>query len=117
MAKTPVVAALLLLCGAAARASGAEAPDDPHQRKVEFVAALRQFAESAGGSYGDEGPRLPSALDAAQRALESWDHSIAIVESTARSAPGDADARAALGSIYLDRARIQEALKELAAAA
>src|SRR5438128_1536704 len=127
------VAALLLLSGAATPTGAAQAPTvcegractssdfwagvtELHQLKTEFVAALRRFAESVSGSYGDEGPLLPAELDAVQRALESWDRSITAYESTARSAPNTVDVRAALGSVYLDRARIQEALRELAAA-
>jgi len=127
-------AALLLLSAAPPRASAAQpaalcdgractsadhwtGANDLHQLKVAFVDALRRFAEAASGSYGDEGASLRSTLDAAQRALESWDRGIVAYESRARSALVTADARAALGSVYLDRARIRDALTELTAAA
>jgi tetratricopeptide (TPR) repeat protein len=85
--------------------------------KVEFVDALRRFAEAISGSYGDEGSRLPSALEALQRALESWDRAIAGLEVKARTAGGGADVHVALGSVYLERARVRDALTEFAAAA
>ena len=88
-----------------------------HALKTEFVDSLRRFAESAAGSYGDEGARLASEVDAAQRALDAWDRAIVAYESTARSAPSSSDAHAALGSVYLDRSRITDALPEFAAAA
>src|SRR3989454_450026 len=88
-----------------------------HQLKTELVAAIRQFTEAAAGSYGDEGRLLSPALDAMQRALDSWDRAIAVYESAARSAPNTADVRTALGSVYLDRSRFREALTEFAAAA
>jgi tetratricopeptide (TPR) repeat protein len=92
------------------------AVNEVHALKNAFVAALRQLAESVSGSYGDEGRLLPAQLDALQRALDSWDNAIAIYEAVARSAADTADAHAALGSIYLDRLRAQDALREFAAA-
>src|SRR4051812_38031301 len=72
-----------------------------HDFKNAFVAALRQFAESAAGSYGDEGPRLRGELDALQRSLDAWDAGIAAFERDARAATRSADLHAALGTVYL----------------
>jgi tetratricopeptide (TPR) repeat protein len=126
-------AALLLLSAAAPPAGAAQPPalceghactsadlwagvNDLHQLKVAFVEALRRFAEAASGSYGDEGSSLASTLDDARRALRSWDQEIITYESRARTASATADARAALGAVYLDRARDRDALTELTAA-
>jgi tetratricopeptide (TPR) repeat protein len=87
-----------------------------HELKNGFVAALRQFAEAAAGSYGDEGPRLRTSLDAVQRSLDAWDAAIARYEAAAQSATPTADLHAALGAVYLDRLRARDALRELAAA-
>jgi tetratricopeptide (TPR) repeat protein len=87
-----------------------------HQRKNEFVAALRQFAESAAGSYGDEGSRIVSSLDAMSGALLGWDAAIRAFELTAGGAGHSADFHVALGSVYLERSRVQDALREFAAA-
>ncbi|HVZ19643.1 MAG TPA: tetratricopeptide repeat protein [Vicinamibacterales bacterium] len=129
MVPRPVVA-LLLVCSAGAPALAAPAPQacqagpcapadfwaaatEIHQLKSGFVDALRQFAESAGGSYGDEGRRLTPQLDALQRALDAWDGAIAAYEAAARSAPSSADVHAAFGSVYLDRSRLDAAAREL----
>jgi tetratricopeptide (TPR) repeat protein len=87
-----------------------------HELKNDFIAALRQFAEAAAGAYGDEGPRLRTSLDAAQRSLEGWDAAIARYESAARTATPTADLHVALGTVYLDRLRARDALRELASA-
>ena len=91
--------------------------NDLHDLKNAFVAALRRFAESVGGSYGDEGPSLPAQLDALQRALDSWDGAIATYEAAAGSAPDATDVHAALASVYLDRLRIEDARRASAVAA
>jgi tetratricopeptide (TPR) repeat protein len=87
-----------------------------HQLKNDFVAALRRFAESVTGSYGDEGPEIRSSLDDMRRALDSWDRAIAVYEITLRAASATADLHAALGTVYLDRSRVPDALREFAAA-
>src|ERR1700680_4590913 len=80
-----------------------------HQLKNEFVIALRQFAELAAGFYGDEGGRLSSSLDAVAGALTRWDRTIRTYEMTFGTTADNADLHLALGSIYLDRSRAQDA--------
>ena len=133
MVRKPAAAVLMLLTVAAPRTLAAQSPalceghrctstdlwagvDELHRLKIDFVEALRQFAEAVSGSYGDEGSRVSAALEAAQRALESWDRAILAYESKARAATVTADARVALGSVYLDRSRVRDALTEFAAA-
>ena len=82
------------------------------QFKSEFVAALREFAEAASGSYGDEGRLLVPRLDALARTLDAWDRGVAAYETAARSAAPTADSHAALGSAYLDRSRVDDAVRE-----
>jgi tetratricopeptide (TPR) repeat protein len=116
-------AAALLLVTSAMLVVSAQAPDfwagvgELQQFKTSFVATLRTFAQSASGSYGDEGRLLSPQLDDIQRALESWDRALARFEAAAHIAPGNVDARAALGAAYLDRLRTRDALTELGAAA
>jgi tetratricopeptide (TPR) repeat protein len=88
-----------------------------HQHKDAFVATLRDFAIAAAGSYGDEGPQLLPLLDAAGRALTSWDQAIGVYETALRTTPPTSDLHATLGSVYLDRSRVQDALREFAEAA
>src|SRR5215831_17870346 len=133
MVRNSAAAVLMLLSVAAPHALAAQSPalcegrrctstdlwagvNELHRLKIDFVEALRQFAEAVSGSYGDEGSRLSAALEAAQHALESWDRAILAYESKARSATVAADGRVALGSVYLDRARVRDALTEFAAA-
>ena len=122
-ARRVVLWAAVVLAVAVPREMGAQsAPDfwagvnDLHRLKTAFVDALRKFAESAAGAYGDEGAALSRDLAAAQTALDSWDRAIAAYESTARAAARSADAHAALGAAYLDRFRLNDAIAELAAA-
>jgi tetratricopeptide (TPR) repeat protein len=86
------------------------------QRKNEFVGALRQFAESVAGSYGDEGSRILSSLDVMGVALHDWDAAIGTYRILAIAAGDSADVHVALGSVYLERWRVQDALSEFAAA-
>jgi tetratricopeptide (TPR) repeat protein len=128
----PAAAALLLALGASSPLAHAQplcqgractAADfqagvgELHQIKTELVNAIRQFAEAAAGSYGDEQRLLLPALDTIQRTLDAWDRAIAVYENTAHAAAESADIHVALGSVYLDRSRTREALIELAAAA
>jgi tetratricopeptide (TPR) repeat protein len=87
-----------------------------HQHKNEFVDALRQFAESVAGSYGDEGSRILSSLDAMRGALLDWDAAIGTYRMTAGAAGNSADLHVALGSVFLERSLVQDALAEFAAA-
>lgn len=120
MVKNTAVAALLLIAASTLVVSAQTdfwgGVAELHQFKTAFVAALSAFAQSAAGSYGDEGPELSPKLDAVQRALESWDRAISAYESAARAAASNVDAHAALGAVYLDRSRMRDALTELGTA-
>ena len=86
---------------------------DPKQR---FVLALRQLMEGLAGSYGDEKPRVWTAIESMQSALAEWDEVIREYETASASQTPSAELRGELGTIYLDRRRIDAALRELAAA-
>jgi tetratricopeptide (TPR) repeat protein len=87
-----------------------------HEIKNQFVAAIRQFTEAVAGTFGDEGPRLASGLEATRRMLTQWDEAIRTYESMMAGLPPSAEVHVALGTVYLDRHRTADALKELAAA-
>ncbi len=87
-----------------------------HQRKLQFVAALRAFTEAQSGTFGDEGPLLRAAIDAMDAALTAWDAAIAGFEARAARLAPDADVDVAVASVYLDRLRVADALRQLAAA-
>ncbi len=89
-----------------------------HQIKNVFVGAVGQFAEAVAGTYGDEGSRVSSTLASMQSALSSWDRAIGDFEVMVGPADAiaNADIHVALGTVYLDRSRVDQALREFAAA-
>ena len=90
--------------------------------KGAFVGALGRFSLALGGTYGDEGPTIQSSLDAMDGALAAWDAVIRTYEAAMAAEIGAADPplaarmHMALGAVYLDRFRVDTALKELLAA-
>jgi tetratricopeptide (TPR) repeat protein len=86
-----------------------------HRDKVGFVDAIRQFTEAQSGTCGDEGAALERSVGAMKAALQAWDAAIRTYEGRAK-VRADADAHAALATVYLERRRDQEALRELRAA-
>ena len=93
------------------------------QAKDAFVQGLTQLINAVDGTFGDEGPALAAAIDAMARGLVDWDERVARVESGFRadiaSAPPPAAARmrATLGTVYLERGRVDDALAQFAEAA
>jgi tetratricopeptide (TPR) repeat protein len=87
-----------------------------HDIKNQFVATIRQFVEALAGAYGDEGPRISAALASTERALTQWDDAIRVYETALSGMTEDAELHVALGTVYLDRHRIDDALRELGAA-
>jgi tetratricopeptide (TPR) repeat protein len=88
-----------------------------------FTEALGRFALALGGAYGDEGPVVASTLDQLDIAVRQWDAQIRGYEAGMAADIGSAPAalavrmHVALGSVYLDRLRTADALRELALAA
>ncbi len=86
-----------------------------HQIKIAFVDALRRFVRAQAGTFGDEGTELRASLGAMQDALTRWDQAIQTFQAQA-SRTRDAESSLALATVLLDRHRIDDALKALAAA-
>jgi tetratricopeptide (TPR) repeat protein len=92
------------------------------QAKDAFVDGLTQLINAVDGTFGDEGPALMAAVDAMARGLAEWDARVARVEAGFRSdvttaAPtAAARMRATLGTVYLERGRIDDALAQFSAA-
>ena len=90
--------------------------------KTSFIQALAQFSLALDGTYGDEGSRIRSSLDAMDRGLDEWDRTIGTAEAAMPSQVSGAEPQlaarmhAALGGAYLDRGRFPEALREFAVA-
>src|SRR5262245_17220600 len=93
------------------------------QAKDAFVEGLAQLINVIDGTVGDEGPPLTAAVEAMTRGLAEWDARIVGVESgfradvTTAPPPAAARMRATLGTVYLERGRIDDALTQFAAAA
>jgi tetratricopeptide (TPR) repeat protein len=111
----------LALTAMAAHAQGNPAAWDGaaavFRQKQVFVGAVRDLAIALTGRFGDEGSRLRAQVDALEAALGGWDQSIAAFGTTVRAGRMDADAQAALGTVYLDRYRVADALRAFEAAA
>jgi tetratricopeptide (TPR) repeat protein len=87
-----------------------------HQLKLPFVAALQRFLRAQAGTFGDEGDELERSVADMQAALTRWDGSIDAWQARVRRLPPTADAHVALATVFLDRHRPDDALRELAAA-
>lgn len=84
-----------------------------HQHKLQFVDAFQRFLRAEGGTFGDEGRALTDALESMGRSLAAWDESIARTKArAARMTPG-AEVHVALATMWLDRYRLDEAVREL----
>jgi len=114
---TRIAAAILLVVMMAIALAG-QAVD----ARADFLNALGQFSLALDGTRGDEGRVLFSSLDEMAEALSQWDKFIQTRERAMAADLGSADPQLAsrmhlaLGGLYLDRLRVGEALKELAAA-
>ena len=87
-----------------------------YQRKQEFVAALRQLSIALTGRFGDEGRSVRSDIDSLENALRRWDQAIVAFEMALQQRGYDTEAHTALGTVYLDRYRVEDALRSFEAA-
>jgi tetratricopeptide (TPR) repeat protein len=101
-----------------AEASSDQAPAAAGPRE-DLADAVVRLAAALTGAFGDEGPQVGAAIDAAERALARWDDEMRALEArvaragAAVSARELADARAELGLAYLQRGRVTDAVREL----
>jgi tetratricopeptide (TPR) repeat protein len=97
-------------------------PASVSAQRASFFQALNEFHPALWGTYGDEGARLATGLDALSSSVAAWDASIgkAAADVSARlptaSAAEAIQLRLALGTLYIERRRLDDALKELEAA-
>src|SRR5262249_11116490 len=71
---------------------------------------------AVSGAYGGEGPRILERIGALDDIQHKWDEAIKSYEAELASMRGGAEAHVALGTVYLDRSRADDALRELAEA-
>ena len=86
-----------------------------------FLASFVQFYQTLRGAYGDEGAQLSAHLEKMTTALAAWDREIRDAESQLQPRLKAADVQTALevhtilASLYLERGRFNEALREFEA--
>ena len=120
MTSSRLVLLALVLSVVSASAQGTQpwaGAAEVYQRKQVFVAAVRDLSISLTGRVGDEGRRLGSDIDALETALRGWDQAIAGFETALRAGGLDAESHTALGTVYLDRFRLDDARRAFDAAA
>ena len=107
----PRVISFLLLAALAIPSTAAAQRDS-------FLSAFVQFYQTLRGAYGDEGPQLVAQLERMTTALAEWDRQIHNAESQLQPRVKSADVQAALeahtilASLYLERSRFDDALRE-----
>ena len=102
-------------CDPTVNQASARAARGPEPKET-FVAALRQFMQAIAGSYGDERSKIRSSIESMHKALVEWDEAIRQYETEVASQLRGADVHVALGIVYLDRSRVEDALREFDAA-
>ena len=107
----PRLVSLLLLAALAV-------PSSASAQRDRFLKSFVQFHQALRGAYGDEGPQLTAQLDEMTAALAAWDGEIRDAESQLRPRLKAADPQTALqvhtilASLYLERGRFADALRE-----
>ena len=88
-------------------------------QRDEFFNALLPFYRSLDGVYGDEGLQASAHLQRLSAALARWDRSLTATEAQLRARLRDDDAataleiRTRLASLYAERSRFRDALREI----
>ena len=96
-------------------------PSTAFAQRAGFLAAFVQFYQTLRGAYGDEGPQLAAQLEKMTTALTAWDREIRDAEGQLQPRLNGADAQTALevhtilASLYLERGRFEDALREFEA--
>ncbi len=108
---------ILLLVSSRPVRGQANDPKDP------LFQSVARFSVALDGTFGDEGRAVRAARDGMARGLDDWDATLRASESAfTQQLPGaapDVAARlhVAIGAAFLDRGRLQDALRELEAGA
>jgi tetratricopeptide (TPR) repeat protein len=114
-----VIRRLVLACACAAVVAS---PAVAAAQRAVFVEGLSELTDAVAGTYGDEGARIGPALDKMAGGLAEWDRAIQAFESRLTSELPGAQPRVAvrlrvtLAEMYIERARLADALRELDAA-
>ena len=87
-----------------------------HNVKLEFVEALQRFMRAQAGLLGDEGADLRASVAAMRETLDRWDRRVQQFQAASRRALPVVEAHVAAATVFLDRHRLEDALRELEAA-
>src|SRR5688572_20498086 len=94
-------------------------PSPAAAQRDPFFSAVVEFYRSLAGLYGDEGPQLEAQLLAMATALERWDQELGAAERDLRRSqqsvedvPAKLQIHTTLASLYLERGRWNDALRE-----
>ena len=110
------------LIAAALVAALSAVPGNAAAQRAPVLRALADLRIALNGTYGDEGGEIARRLDDLSAAVANWDRSIRETEQNVRSrlenaSPEDAArAHETLGSVYLERGRLADAVTEFEAA-
>lgn len=87
-----------------------------HQLKIAFVDALQRFVRAQAGTFGNEADDLRQSLAAMRKTLSAWDLAIQQFQSKSSRGGRDAETEIAMATVWLDRHRLDNALRALDAA-
>jgi tetratricopeptide (TPR) repeat protein len=87
-----------------------------HQIKVAFVDAVQRFLRAQAGTFGDEGEELRTSIAAMRATLTKWDQAIQQFQTASSRRGQDAESQIAMATVWLDRHRLDAALRALDAA-
>src|SRR5688572_27478893 len=94
------------------------APSPAHAQRDRFLAAVIRLHQALPGTFGDEGPQLAAHVAEMSAALARWEDTIRESERQLRPQAQGGDPQSALqahtvlGSLYLEHARFDAALRE-----
>ena len=93
-------------------------PRDASAQRAQVIRAFADLCTALDGTFGDEGGEVASRLANLSEAVSNWDRSIRETEQNVRtrlegaSPDAEAGAHETLGSLYLERGRFADAVKE-----
>ena len=94
-------------------------PDSAAAQQARFFATLPALYRSLAGVYGNEGPELTAHVESLTQALAAWESEVDVAERGLRAGLKNGDPRtaveahAALASLYAERSRFRDALREI----
>lgn len=94
-------------------------PQAAYAQREQFFDTLLPLYRALSGAYGDEGPQITAHLETLSAALARWDRALVVTDLETRKRLTNAEPRTALeahtvlASLYAERSRIDEALREI----